>query len=228
MLTFENYSVAVAQRDFENLHIDFIQQDVFTVEPKYVQLREELLKSRDQVFDKLGLDNGLKGKEYQMDLLFGLELYEILSFGPNKVSNRQLGSDDMWRYLALKVIPDVVHFRWGKNADHFYYMTRRLYLKTLFWYIHLSWVGSKEATYELLKNNGTDVIASLVERPGIGYYLDLYREIMKQYGLHKKDSRTIFRPVMKLNTARLKVINPDLVEGGVEQYVADLFKAVIN
>jgi hypothetical protein len=50
---------------------------------------------------------------------------------------------------------------------------------------------------------------------------------MKIYGSYKKEKRTrstgLFRKVMKLNTARAKVIEPTLVEGGEEAYAEELF-----
>ena len=66
----------------------------------------------------------------------------------------------------------------------------------------------------------------LVERPGIGYNVEMYRELMKQYNSYSDSSRQLFRRVLKLNTARLLTTSPELVEGGIPQYVEDLFKAV--
>ena len=98
----------------------------------------------------------------------------------------------------------------------------RLVSQRLWWYIHICWDGSEEATYELIKNNTTDTIQGLIERPGIGYYVDVYREIMKRYKDYQ--DRNLFRRVMKLNTARLMTTSPELVDGGIEAYVEDLFK----
>src|SRR5699024_2789395 len=89
--------------------------------------------------------------QYEFDLLFGLEVYEILneSIGFN---NRVASNDDIWRYLMIRVIPDITHARWGKSEDRFFKTSRRIWLKTIWWYIELSWKDNKENTYEILKN----------------------------------------------------------------------------
>ena len=90
----------------------------------------------------------------------------------------------------------------------------------------MSWAGSVEATRERLASNTTDTIMNLVERPGLGYYVELYREIMKQYALIEDSSRNGFRSILKLNTALLPVTYPELAEGGIEGYVQYLFDSI--
>lgn len=101
------------------------------------------------------------------------------------------------------MIPDIVHARWGMNASHFYQTSRRIWLKTIWWYIHLSWQNSIDETYKILIGNTTDTILQLVERPGLGYNVELFREIMKQYANYSDSSRNLFRTVLKLNTAKI-------------------------
>ena len=107
-----------------------------------------------------------------------------------------------------------------------YITSRRIWLKNIWWYIHLSWNGSSKRTYEILKNNTTDTIQQLVERPGVGYYVSLYREIMFQYSTINDPSRFLFRKVLKLNTALLPVTYPELISGGIKEYVGYLFRKV--
>ena len=38
-------------------------------------------------------------------------------------------NDDLWRYVSIKIIPDIVHSRWGFNEDHFFKTSRRIWLK---------------------------------------------------------------------------------------------------
>lgn len=45
---------------------------------------------------------------------------------------------------------------------------------------------------------------------------------MKKYKNY--NDRMLFRRVFKLNTARLLTTSPELVEGGIEGYVNELFK----
>lgn len=86
--------------------------------------------------------------------------------------------------------------------------------------------GSSEETFNLLKNNTTDTVVQLVERPGIGYYTDLYRELMKQYANINDSSRNIFRRALKLNTALLPVSYPELMDGGIPEYIKYIFSKV--
>lgn len=134
----------------------------------------------------------------------------------------------------MKVIPDIVAQRWGvDNASHYYERGTRIWLKSIWWYIHLSWQSDEESTIEILKNNTTDEILNLVERAGRhGYYLNVYRNIMyffakipqeRRYIATEGKSDRLFRRIMKLNTARCIVIEPPLYLGGEREYVKDLF-----
>lgn len=218
------YDIGVATRDFNELEVRASSIEPIKPKSEFEIVRRKLIEERDGLFDKYGFDSANK-LEYQFDLLFGLKLYQVLN---DKIgfTNRVATSDDVWRYLSICVIPDIVHSRWQLNADHFYKIPRRIWLKTIWWYIHLAWMGNEKDTYEILKDNTTDTILQLVERPGIGYYTDMYREIMSQYSQYNDLSRNLFRRVLKLNTARLLTTSPELVDGGIKTYVNDLFDSV--
>ena len=65
----------------------------------------------------------------------------------------------------------------------------------------------------------------LVERSGPhGYRIEVTRELMKQFSKidNKNVNRNLFRKIMKLNTARVKIIEPSLTVGGVHKYVEEL------
>lgn len=167
-----------------------------------------------------------KNYSYQVDYLFGLRLYTLLN-EKYQMSIRTASSAEMWRFLSVRVVPDVVDLRYGvDHPDRFWKKPKRLWLRVLWWYIYLSWQGSIEATAEALKDNSTDEIAQLVDRCGRGgYRVELYREIMRQHSLLDPVERRqseIFRKVMVLNTARVQAIEPGLVLGGEQQYVSDL------
>lgn len=170
-------------------------------------------------------------KGYDIDLYFGIEIYKF--FNQKEYFNLQIASDDgFWMYLSIKVIPDVVAERWGnENESHYWKRSTRIWLKSIWWYIFLSWQGDEYKTISILKNNTTDEIMNLVERTGTqGYYLDVCRYIMYFYNKAKsiykgKDiSRNIFRKVMILHTARNNVIEPSLCSGGEYGYVYKLYK----
>lgn len=223
MINWENiqYSATKAREDFSKLEILPNEMVPINLTTEFIELRNQLIKLRDKIYDEHGFDSQNEVK-YSFDLLFGIQLFSVLQSEPG-FTNRVASNDNVWRYLSVKVLPDIVHSRWGMNEDHFFNMSRRIWLKTIYWYVNLSWNGTEEGTYEILKNNSTDTIQNLVERPGLGYDINLYRELMKQYSYHKHDV-TLFRRVMKLNTARVVVSSPALCEGGTKGYVERLFK----
>lgn len=219
-----NYDVNKAGSDYEKLSVNSTSMEWTNLPSEYQDLRQKLIEARDRLFDEHDFDNANK-LEYNFDLLFGLELYSILD-SDEGFTNRTATNDDVWRYLSVKVIPDIVHSRWSNNEDRIYKLSRRIWLKTIWWYVHLSWRGNVGETYEILKNNTTDTVQQLVERPGIGYYTEMYREIMLQYSWYEDKSREMFRQVLKLNTALIMSTSPELVAGGINGYVKMLFETV--
>ena len=203
---------------------------------EYRSLRKEVFsdfcKARSEVLAR----NEEKGKAYALDLSFAIKLHKTLSkYG---FSLRLASNDKVWMYLCVKVFPDIVYVRFSnKNShqipiDHYWKKSRRIYLKTLWWYIHLSWQemdnveDSYHKTYDILKNNSTDDILNLVERSGNdGYRVDVYRRIMTEYAETdlRKSVKQLLRKVMVLNTARTTLVEPALAEGGVNGYVKELY-----
>lgn len=208
--------------------LNWIDIPIIECDAEYDGLRTELLNAMKSTAFDLGIDrNGIKDAGYEFDLKFGLKLYSILTKGYH-INPRVASDDSVWRYLSIKVIPDIVHNRWGMNPSRFWKESRRIWLKTLWWYIYLSWQNNSEETFEVLKDNTTDEVVQLVERSGpSGYRVETCRKIMKYYGTieknKKKRNNQIFRRVMKLNTARTKVVEPGLVVGGEKMYVKELF-----
>lgn len=214
------YSVGDAKRDFDALNINTTSVDPIRMSDEFSSLRNMLVQSRNNVFDEGAFDYSNK-LDYKFDLMFGIELYRLLDSSIG-FTPRTASSDDVWRFLSVQVIPDVVHARWGLKDEHFYKTPRRIWLKTIWWYVHLSWKNNAEDTYEILKRNSTDTILQLVERPGIGYNIEIFRSIMEKYSSYT--DRDLFRRVLKLNTARLLAISPELMDGGVPAYVNELFR----
>ncbi|WP_295158087.1 DUF6339 family protein [Selenomonas sp. AE3005] len=166
---------------------------------------------------------------YMRDLEFGLRLYAIFSKGEFAMAPRIASDIEVWRYISINVVPEIVKERWPKESswdDRFYRKTNRIYLKVLWWYIYLSWQGDDEHTYAVLEANNADTIAQLVERSGAhGYNLDLYRKIMVRHFCQEESERSMimFRKVMKLHTARIRTRQPEMLPGGVNQYVEELY-----
>lgn len=160
--------------------------------------------------------------KYRIDLDVGLRLYKILSV--NEIGMRTAADTDFWRYISLLVLPDIVQRRYPDNATRFWQNKRRIWLKAVWWYIHLSWQESEESTRAVLSRHSTDEIVQLVERSGRnGYRVSLYREIMRQ-SINR--STNALRVVMKFNTARLMTTEPSLYKGGVTGYVDRLYEKI--
>lgn len=115
--------------------------------------------------------------------------------------------------------------------------------KTSWWYIHLSFHESLEVTRLILlsKNFNSDTIQGIVERTGKkGTFVEVYRELIFQYYnldystivKFKKQlslgSDSLFRAIMRLNTARSLVTDPCLCKDGVEGYVKSLIIDLIK
>lgn len=234
MIEFENihFSKEKAREDFD----EFINGKNDELSRAYFDLSGQLFEaSRDA--ERIANDFGKSRRSYEFDLNFGISLYTILN-SQKGFCMRIAAKDDIWRFISVKVIPTIIQSRWGNDLQRFTGIgpkgDARLYLKTLFWYIHLSFQkNSKDpisATYEILKNNSTSTIIDLVERTGKGYDIKLSRELMRQFGQIQNltGREEIFRKIMKLNTAWLETIVPEFSLGGVEGYVRFLINEVVH
>ena len=191
------------------------------LDPDYSGLRKQLVDDFNRI---------VTAHQYTTDFSFGIFLYARLKEAGFTV--RDAADDDKWRYLSLCVVPDIVASRWGKYKEIRYYkQSSRIWLKTIWWYIYLSWQNSLDKTVEVIKNNTTDQILQLVDRIGKnGYYVDAYRKIMFYYWKARQKNSSIgeneFRQVMTLHTATCKTIEPDLCEGGADGYAKMLFRKI--
>ena len=172
---------------------------------------------------------------YEVDLRIGLALYK--EFNPNNGFTFVMASDDdIWRYLSCKVFPDITYERYptpekevrekGGHLNHkrFYSHTRRIWVKTLWWYIFLSWQGDEEKTYEVLKDFGTDTISDFIERTGQGYRINLYRRLMLEYSSVENKSSELFNHIQKQNLVNCRTTEPALVKNAEKGYVDSLFQ----
>ncbi len=192
---------------------------------EYAELRDKIIAVYREAKSKGG---------YETDLIVGLALYKELN-PENGFSFVMASDDDIWRYLSCKVFPDITYERYpnpekeirekGGHLNHkrFYSHTRRIWLKTLWWYVFLSWQGTSEKTYEVLKSFGTDTISDLIERTGQGYRLALYRQLMESYSRVENKSSDLFNKIQKQNLVDCRTTEPALVKNAEKGYVENLF-----
>lgn len=174
-------------------------------------------------------------ESYDLDVSFSLELYfDILDL--TNFSLRQAADNSIWNRLAVQVVPDFVVKRWPPLGgiypkDHFWAKPQRNWLKSLWWYVHLSLqhtngTSNRDETKITLLNGSTDSIQAIVERPGPGgFRVDFCREVMGRLGKHEIDVNKL-KKIMKLNTAKVCLVEPALYGGGVVGYVDSLIAAL--
>lgn len=220
--------------------------------PMYKVFRNELV----QTFSN-ALTSENNKINYNLDLTVGIKLYELLNLKEG-FTVVQANDDDIWRYISVKVMPDITFIRYPNIPEdvnvlrealpnlsysiairtekdsmrikkkRFYSHTRRIWLKTLWWYVHLGWQGNSQSTYNVLKNNGTNIISHFIERPGRGYRPALFRYMLYAYSLLPEQKDSVFRAAAKMNLARCISVEPALTEGGEEAYAQGLFEDVAN
>ena len=72
------YDINKASKDFEKLQVKSTSIEPINPRNEFKELRQKLIKARDDIFEAHNLDNANK-LEYSFDLLFGLEVYQILN-----------------------------------------------------------------------------------------------------------------------------------------------------
>ena len=246
MIRFQKLSAAEAKRiitEYDN-YDDTAFQDLISHWSRYDVVNEyhhsyvEFRKALLECFQSTLVETNGK-MTYLLDLRMGLKIYELLPPGKN-FSVIQSNDDDIWRYISVKVMPDITYLRYpdpekavrdaGGRMNHkrFYSATRRIWLKTLWWYIHLSWQGSAEQTYEVLKDNAIDNINKLIETPGRGYRIKLFRSMMLEYSQSSLHTTDDFLAFTKLNNAKCVSVEPGLTQGGEREYARKLIKEIEN
>lgn len=202
-------------------------QELTELNEEYSLLRNEIKRLYSSAKEESATDSR---ENYVIDVIVGLGLYKYLS-QKAWFNLRIAANDDFWRYIATCVIPDIVADRWGVNNDNYYWkQSNRLWPKTIWWYIHLTFHDSIENTQQilLLKRYNSDTIQGIVERTGKkGTFVEVYREIIFQYSLineqsillfkkkHAHGSDNLFRAILRLNTAKSLVTDPCLVKNGI-------------
>ena len=208
---------------FADLEAQWHKHVVSDYSADYNEFREKIIEAY--------LEGTKIGDGYSIDLTVGLRLFELLNPGDG-FSLVMANDDDFWRYLSCKVFPDITYERYPKpakddirlNKKRFYLHTRRIWLKTLWWYVFLSWQGDSEKTREVLKDFGTDTISDFIERTGQGYRIHLYRQLMRAYAGVQNKSAVLFNSIQKQNLVNCRTVEPALVENAEKGYIEGLFK----
>lgn len=221
---------AMSDVEFQDLIEHWRKYDTIETDPAYGEFRSTLLKSFQ---DALAESEGKLS--YLLDLRVGICLYQLMPLGKD-FSIIAANDDDIWRYISVKVMPDITYLRYPDpakgdiriNSKRFYRGTRRIWLKTLWWYIHLSWQGSAAETFAVLKDNATDNINKLIETPGKGYRLNLYRNLIREYAETAPHKAKEFAAMTKLNNAKCISVEPALIHGGERAYARQLVAEVVG
>lgn len=195
---------------------------------QYKEIRKHIV----DLFEKTYSDHKVFSKhEYEIDLDLSIKIYDYfcdLGMTPTDASK-----DGIWRYIQMKVVPDMIFRRWklkdgSLRDDRFWKQSWRLYLKILWWYVHLSYNVNLDETRAILQNNTSNDISQLVERTGEGYRIEYSREIMRRYGLlpKEKHGKDTLSHILMMNNILCTKIDPELRGESVEEYVDGLFKSL--
>ena len=203
------------------------------------EIRESIHKIYNDTVREMENDNlNFQRDKYEADIRMGMKIYEYFNHLPG-FSMRYAANDDFWRYISIMVAPDIVAKRWGPdNEEHYWKKGVRIWFRSIWWFIHLSWQGDAETTMEMLHKGrfDTDTILNLEERTGregtfvvvcrfiMNIYSELSIEDINRYSSER--SGGLFRTVMKLHTAKMIVAEPALYEGGEYGYAKSLFEDV--
>lgn len=215
----------LSEEEFSELRNKWESLCVDDIDPAYTELRNKVISI---------YRNEKENEVYAVDVNIGLCLYKELC-PENGFTNVIANDDDVWRYLSCKVFPDITYLRYPPgpqdkaeghrlNAKRFYSHTRRIWVKTLWWYVHLSWQGNAEDTQNILKGLGTDTISDFIERTGKGYRLKLYRELIKAYSGLEMKSSALFNRIATQNRVNCTTVEPALTQNAESGYVAQLFE----
>lgn len=223
---------AMGEAEFKALVESWRVLDVPLVADEYESLR----RSITSLFKQKGGCELKSTKMSPLDIEVGLLLRRELDRMGFTVADAV--NDDVWRYISVKVFPDITYLRYpsdsekGKariNQKRFYSGKWRIWLKSLWWYIHLSWQDSEEETFRVLEGNGSDIISHFIETPGLGHRVECRRALMREYA-NRKDRVTplMFNSAMKLFGAECRTVEPALTQGGVSGCCKRLFDKVEN
>lgn len=219
-MSFPTLNLKLSQRHFDEM----VKTNTFLLDtnPEMEEVRRQLL-AIVSLYDPNAGSNASGPGAYDMKV--GLALYRVLADAG--IDIRTAADDGWWRFLTLRVLPDLVISRWDSTQPVRFWKGRsRIWLRAIWWTVHLTWQGSEESTRKVLESVTTDTVVQLVERPGKGgFRIDLTRLIFRMRRV-RKPSQDQFRAIMKLNTAQIVLKEPMFCAGGLSGYVDALFADV--
>ena len=191
---------------------------------EYSEIRTCICSEYEKYKDKSG---------YEIDLRVGLAIYKFFLDYKYKLNPIYANDDDIWRFLSVKVFLDITYLREPKNDrfgiyfshDRVYKHPKRIWLKQLWWYVHLAWQGDVDATYQVLNKFGSGCISQILERAGKGYRVDITRTLFKKMAERCEQDKLpqkTFTAIMMLNYAKGFTVEPTLVNGGTDAYLDGL------
>ncbi|MFS7184367.1 hypothetical protein AB6848_02575 [Serratia proteamaculans] len=220
-MIFPTLNLKLSQRHFDEM----VKNDSFVPDkshPELENIRRQLL-AVVPLYDANARGNAAGPGAYDMKV--GLALFQILAEAGMDL--RSAADDGWWRFLSLRVLPDLVKSRWESAPPVRFWKGRsRIWLRAVWWTVYLTWQGSEQNTRKVLESVTTDTVVQLVERPGRGgFRIDLTRRIFEMRR-QRNPSQDQFRAIMKLNTAQIVLKEPLLCDGGLFGYVDALFSDV--
>lgn len=188
--------------------------------PGYLLIREKL----DSLFNK---NDDRTRYGYSFDFDFGLKAYVYFRFEMG-MTEADASNDDVWRFIQLRVVPDLMMKRWpiknGQiNAKRLYSEPSRLYLKVLWWYIHILWDTDEKTTRSFKAQVD---ISQIIDRSGgsEGTPIELYKEILHVYSSIDSSKRAnLIERVLMLDVSYRTTIEPQLIGNGLHDYVVKLY-----
>jgi len=154
---------------------------------------------RDQIYN-IAKRYGFPGEAIDDDIKtkFDKEIGECI-FLTMKITPSVAATLSMWQLLNLKLIPDIVYWRWEDSKDHFYGV-RRNFLGTQWWRYYL--YSDTHDSLQLYKNLSDATLADLYERPGTrglpNHVINIpawFKKLSKDY--QDLNSRDLFRETLK-------------------------------
>ncbi len=209
------------------------------LEEPYVSIRDSLKRRFSEAVEITKRNEQVtRSREYSIDLDMAEEIYLVMSkYG---LSARDAADEEIWIYISVNVIPDIIIDRFRLSGislpheDRFYANARRIYPMMLWWYYHIAYQDDDPnpiiSTRDILINNQSDDISQLIERAGSGGYpIRIYKQIMAEYSKRLKKNQKpdgLLSRALKLNIVQMQSMEPELMYDGLEVYVSDIFDRV--
>lgn len=210
------------------------------ISSEYQSIRYDIQKLYEEVNQSWNKNIGRK--DYYIDISFGLKLRSYLE-KQSWFTMRVACDVGFWRYLSIMVVPNIVAQRWNyDNEDHYWKKPARIWLRSIWWYTHIAYKKDENSTQNMLMmpRFTTDTILNLVERTGkkgtevklynaiLWKYSKLNEKIISDFQKHSSKNSDLFRSVMRLNTAKILVVEPYFCKNGVDGYVDELFDELLK